>query len=239
MEYVQRTYRNLVQGNFLTSFRVCEEQTDLFIQADQDLTGPANSFVHLYRVSLKNYIFSHPQFLTSLNPLPDDPLAPPIVKAMLQASRLAGVGPMAAVAGAMAEFVGKDLLKHSFNVIIENGGDLYLKATRALNIAVFAGKSPLSYRIALKIHPEDTPLGICTSSATVGHSLSLGIADAVCVKAKSAVLADAAATAIGNIVQNQGDIKKALEASKKIQGVLGVLIIVEKSMGVIGNMELN
>jgi len=101
------------------------------------------------------------------------------------------------------------------------------------------GKSPLSYRIALKIHPEDTPLGICTSSATVGHSLSLGIADAVCVKAKSAVLADAAATAIGNIVQNQGDIKKALEASKKIQGVLGVLIIVEKSMGVIGNMELN
>jgi ApbE superfamily uncharacterized protein (UPF0280 family) len=158
---------------------------------------------------------------------------------MLQASRLAGGGPMAAVAGAMAEFVGKNLLKHSLNVIIENGGDLYLKATRALNIAVFAGKSPLSYRVALKIRPEDTPLGICTSSATVGHSLSLGIADAVCVKAKSAALADAAATAIGNTVQNQREIKKALEAGRKIQGVLGVLIIVEKSMGVIGNMELN
>ncbi|OPY15337.1 MAG: hypothetical protein A4E70_00221 [Syntrophus sp. PtaU1.Bin005] len=239
MEYVQRTYRNLVQDNFLKSFHVCEEQTDLFIQADHDLTGPANSSVHLHRVSLKNYILTHPRFLTSLNPLPDDPLAPPIVKAMLQASRLAGVGPMAAVAGAMAEFVGKNLLKHSLNVIIENGGDLYLKATRALNIAVFAGKSPLSYRVALKIRPEDTPLGICTSSATVGHSLSLGIADAVCVKAKSAALADAAATAIGNTVQNQREIKKALEAGRKIQGVLGVLIIVEKSMGVIGNMELN
>lgn len=238
MDYVQRTYRNLVSVDFLKSFHVCEEQTDLFIRADQDLTRQASASVYLYRNHLKNYIRSHPSFLTALQPLPDDPLAPPIVKAMLQASRLAGVGPMAAVAGAMAEFVGRDLLKHSTNILIENGGDLFLKVTREMNIAVFAGKSPLSYQIALKIYPKDTPLGICTSSATIGHSLSFGIADAVCVKAKSAALADAAATAIGNSVQRKSEIKKALEAGRNIPGVSGVLIIVEKSMGVIGDMEL-
>jgi len=239
MEYVQRTYRNFVAGNSLISFHICVEQTDLFIRADRDLTRQASASVYLYRNHLKNYIQSHPLFLTSLQPLPDDPLAPPIVKMMLKAGMNAGVGPMAAVAGAMAESVGKDLLKDTTNIIIENGGDIYLQATRELNIAVFAGQSPLSYQIALKINPKETPLGICTSSATVGHSMSFGIADAVCVKAKSAALADAAATAIGNSVNKKSGIKNALEAGKNIRGVLGILIIVEKSMGVIGDMELS
>ena len=231
MEYVQRTYRNFVAGNSLTPFHICEDQTDLFILADQDLTKQAKDSVYLYRHHLKNYIRSHPLFLTSLQPLPEDPLAPPIVHAMLKAGRCAGVGPMAAVAGAMAEAVGYDLVKDSSNVIIENGGDIYLKSTREVNIAIFAGHSPLSYQIALKINAEETPLGICTSSATVGHSLSFGIADAVCVKAKSAALADAAATAIGNSIHKANEIKKALEGGKNIPGVLGVLIICRKIYG--------
>ncbi len=107
-----------------------------------------------------------------------------------------------------------------------------------MNIAIFAGESPLSYRIALKIKPNETPMGLCTSSGTVGHSLSLGIADAVCVKARTASIADAAATAIGNRVKNKSDIKKALEAGKNIKGVLGILIIVGNQFGVIGDMEL-
>jgi uncharacterized protein len=238
MEYVQRTYRNFVAGNSLTSFQICEEQTDLFIRADLDLSRQASASVYLNRNHLKNYIQSHPFFLTALRPLPEDPLAPPIVQTMLKAGRCAGVGPMAAVAGAMAEFVGHDLLKDTSTIIVENGGDIYLKTTRELNIAVFAGSSPLSYQIALKIKPGETPLGICTSSATVGHSLSFGIADAVCVKAKSAALADAAATAIGNSVQKKREIKNSLEAGKNIRGVLGILIIVENAMGVIGDMEL-
>jgi len=238
MEYVQRTYRNQISSKYLTSFHICEEQTDLSIQADQDLTEPARVSVHLHRNHLENYISSHPLFLTSLRPLPEDPLAPPMVKMMLKAGRCARVGPMAAVAGAMAELVGKDLLNDTSNVIIENGGDIYLKSTRELNIAVFAGKSPLSYQIALRINPGETPLGICTSSATVGHSLSLGIADAVCVKAKSAALADAAATAIGNRVHKKSEIKNVLETGKHIPGVLGILIIVENQMGVIGDMTL-
>lgn len=148
------------------------------------------------------------------------------------------MGPMAAVAGAVAEFVGRDLLKHSANVIVENGGDLFVRAKQEIHIAIFAGESPLSYKIALKVKPEETPLGICTSSATVGHSLSFGIADAVCVKAESAALADAAATAIGNRVREPREIKNALEAGTQLPGVMGILIVAGSQMGVIGEMEL-
>lgn len=238
MKYIERTYRNQISCKFLTSFHACEEQTDLFIQADQDLTNNAAASVHHYRTHLKYYMQSHPEFVTSFRPLPEDDLAPPIVKAMLKASRYAGVGPLAAVAGAVAEFVGRDLMNSSSQVVVENGGDIFLNASQELNIAVFAGDSPLSYQIAVRIKPGDTPLGICTSSGTVGHSISFGKADAVCVKAKSAALADAAATAIGNRVRNKADIKHALESGALIQGVLGILIILEKQMGVIGDMEL-
>jgi ApbE superfamily uncharacterized protein (UPF0280 family) len=238
MKYFERTYRNKISTNTLTKFYVCEQQTDLFIQADLDLSMQARVSVHLYRSHLNDYIKSHPYFLTSLRPLPKDNFALPIVKTMLDASACARVGPMASVAGAIAEFVGRDLLDYSTNVIVENGGDIYLKTTKELIVGVFAGESPLSYKIAIKIKPDETPLGVCTSSRTVGHSLSLGIADAICVKASTASLADAAATAIGNRVKKKSDIKNALEAGKNIQGVSGVLIILENQFGVIGDMEL-
>ena len=238
MKYLQRTYRNRFSTNFPASFHVCEEQTDLFIQADKDLSSQAMSSIHLYRNHLKEYISFHPEFLTALRPMPIDDLAPPIVKTMLRASRCVNVGPMAAVAGAVAEYVGKDLLKDTSSVIVENGGDIFLKARKEINIAIFAGESPLSYKITLRIKPDKTPIGICTSSATVGHSVSFGKADAVCVKAKSTALADAAATAIGNRVKEISDIKDALESGMHIQGILGILIILGKQMGVIGDMEL-
>jgi len=238
MKYVERTYRNRISTGFLTSFQIREGQTDLFIRADQDLTGLATASLHLYRSHLEAYIQSHPEFLSSLQPLPQDPLAPPIVKAMLRAGACAHVGPMAAVAGAVADFVGRELLKYSHNVIVENGGDLFVKAKQEINIALFAGESPLSYKIALKVKPEETPLGICTSSATVGHSLSFGKADAVCVKAETAALADAAATAIGNSVREPREIKNALESGIRLPGVLGILIVAVNQMGVIGEMEL-
>jgi len=82
------------------------------------------------------------------------------------------------------------------------------------------------------------PIGICTSSATVGHSVSLGRADAVCVLSDSAILADAAATAVGNRVQKDSDIKKALEFGLGIEGVLGVLIIMGDKLGVQGSIEI-
>ena len=142
-----------------------------------------------------------------------------------EAARLAGVGPMAAVAGLISEKCGSLLARYSDNVIVENGGDIWLKTKTVRQIAVFAGNSPFTYRIALEIGPEQTPLGICTSSGTVGHSLSIGKADAAVILAPSAVLADAVATATCNMVQKEDDLQKAAEFALSVPGVTGALVI--------------
>ncbi|MBP1711906.1 MAG: hypothetical protein H6Q42_109 [Deltaproteobacteria bacterium] len=146
--------------------------------------------------------------------------------------------PMAAVAGAMAEFVGRDLLGESPEVIVENGGDLFIQLSRELKIAIFAGPSPLSMRVGLKISESAKGLGVCTSSGTVGPSLSFGRADAVCILSPSAALADAAATAVGNVVKSAGDLTTGLETAQSIEGVTGAVLIVGEKMGAWGKVEL-
>ncbi|MGZ6291188.1 MAG: UPF0280 family protein [Syntrophales bacterium] len=238
MNYEERTYRNRVFQNSLTSFHLCVRETDLLIHCDTDLSQKALESVYIYRRFIESYINRYPYFLTSLAPIQDDDVAPPIVRAMLQASLAANVGPMAAVAGAISEYVARELLKMSQNVIVENGGDIYLKCEKEVRVGVFAGNSPLTYKISLLLKPEQMPIGVCTSSGTVGHSLSFGRADAVCVLSKSSTMADAAATAIGNLVKEKRDIRIALEKGMKIQGVLGCLIVIGEHFGVIGDIEL-
>jgi ApbE superfamily uncharacterized protein (UPF0280 family) len=129
-------------------------------------------------------------------------------------------------------------LDQSQEVVVENGGDCYLKVDTELQIGVFAGRSELSDRLALRIKPEQTPLGVCTSSGTVGLSLSLGCADAVTVVARSAALADAAATAMGNQVQQEDDIHKAISLAQEIEGVEGAIVILGDQIGAWGEVEL-
>jgi len=198
----------------------------------------AHRLVLKYRDGIEKYIACHPDFLTSLEPVEVEAQAPKIVRAMADAAGLCGVGPMAAVAGAIAEFVGQELLEFSPEVIVENGGDIYLKSLRRRTIGVFAGESPLTGKLGLQIEPEDTPLGICTSSGTVGHSLSFGKADAVIVLAGSAILADAAATAIGNRVSEVADIEKGIEFAQGIGRLKGVVIIKDDRLGVWGEVKL-
>jgi len=161
-----------------------------------------------------------------------------IIKDMRQAAQKCGVGPMAAVAGAIAQYVGQDLSKLSREIIVENGGDIYIKSNKERIIGVYAGDSPLSGKIGIRIKPEDCPLGVCTSSGKIGHSLSFGRADAVVIISKSAVLADAAATAIGNMVKKVEDIQRGVNTAKNIEGVSGVLVIMEDKLGAWGNIEL-
>jgi ApbE superfamily uncharacterized protein (UPF0280 family) len=236
--YEKRTYRNLVKTDDLVKFEVIVKETDLLVRAETNLSKETRESVLKYRHQLETYIALNPEFQKSLVPLRDDPYAPQIVQEMIQSSQLAHVGPMAAVAGAMAESVSKDLLQLSKEVIVENGGDIYLATSKERTIGIYAGDSPLSLKIGIVIEPEETPLGICTSSGTVGPSLSFGKANAVCILAKSSTLADAAATAVGNVVKEKKDIEWGLERGKKITGVLGVLIILEDKMGVWGNMKL-
>jgi uncharacterized protein len=237
-EYQPRTYRHWIEGKDLIAFSVTEKETNLYIRAGSNLQKKARRLVLKYRDQLEGYIGHNPAFQTSLEPVTVPENAPAIVREMAEAGKKVGVGPMAAVAGAIAEYVGRELLTFTPEIIVENGGDIYLKILKKRIVGIYAGDSPLSGKIGLEINPRDTPLGACTSSGTVGHSLSFGKADAVVVVAASAILADAAATAIGNRVKQPEDIDKALEYARDIGGLKGVVIIIGKSVGAWGEVKL-
>ncbi len=240
--YTQRTYRTLAEPGLVASL-VKIKDTDLHIMADQDVSASAFELALQYRLQIEKYIQQRPEFLSALSPLAPDILAPPIVKEMLAAGRMAGVGPMAAVAGVIAEYVGKALLQRGCHeVMVENGGDIYLNRSKDCTVAIFAGQSPLSLQVGLKLPASSMPIGVCTSSGTVGHSLSFGQADAVVVIASSTALADAAATRLGNevgaLTSGDAGIKRALHVGQKIAGVQGVVVVCGGKMGAVGNVEL-
>jgi ApbE superfamily uncharacterized protein (UPF0280 family) len=236
--YQPRIYRHWIEGKDLVPFTVTVKETDLYIRATSNLQRKARRLVLKYRRQLEQYIEQNPDFLTSLKPLSIPAHAPRIVLDMIEAGRKANVGPMAAVAGAIADCVGRELLDFSPEIIVENGGDIFLKILHKRIVGIFAGDSPLTGKIGLEINPQDTPLGVCTSSGTVGHSLSFGKADAVVVVAASASLADAAATAIGNRVSRPDDINGAIEFGQSIGGLKGILIIAGKNIGAWGDVKL-
>jgi len=233
-----RFYRHWIKDDDLVSFEVVVEQTDLYIRSRRNLKDKALDSVLKHRGPLESYIGRHPLFLTTLDPYQVEAEAPAIVKEMARVSQLTGVGPMAAVAGAIAEAVGRDLLAFSPEVIVENGGDIFLKISKKRLVGVYAGQSSFTRKVALEVMPRETPLGVCTSSGTVGHSLSLGSADAVIVLSPSTALADAAATALGNMVKAADDIPQAIEKAQTIEGLRGVVVIVGDKMGVWGKVKL-
>ena len=237
--YQKRTYRNIVDPSGLIACRVTVRETDLQILAASDVSKTAGHLVVQYRAQLENYIYNHPVFLNALHPLEHDPLAPALVKSMLVAGNQAGVGPMAAVAGTVAEYVGRDLRAAGNNeIVIENGGDIFLARKQECLVGIFAGESPLSYKLGIKISDDCMPLGICTSSGTVGHSLSFGCADSVTVISPSTALADAAATRLGNELKDECDINYCLDVAREIKGIVGVIVIKNEKIGAWGEVEL-
>lgn len=236
--YQKRFYRSQPASEAWVSFTLQVKESDLWVRARRDCSALGYERLFQGRHDLETYIQVHPEFQESLVPLPLDPLAPAIIQDMLLASRTAQVGPMAAVAGAVAHFVGRDLLAHSSDLVIENGGDLFIASSEPLTIGIFAGRSPLSQQLGIRLKPTPEPIGLCTSSGTVGHSLSFGKADAVTVLSPTATLADALATAIGNRVRTKQDISGAIDWAQTIPEVLGVLIIVGDQIGLWGDLEI-
>lgn len=241
--YIQRAYRALPDpGSLISSFARIKD-TDLHILADREVSDLAQKLALQYRLQIEKYIQQHPEFASALSPLSPDALAPPIVKEMLAAGSSAGVGPMAAVAGVIAEYVGRGLVQSGCReVMVENGGDIYINRSRDCTVAIFAGESSLSLRVGVKLAGHAMPIAVCTSSGTVGHSLSFGLADSVTAIAGSTALADAAATRLGNEVGRgsggDGGIEKALEKSRGISGVLGVVVICGEKIGAVGDVQL-
>jgi ApbE superfamily uncharacterized protein (UPF0280 family) len=189
------------------------------------------------RSRLEAYIDLFPDFMDSLVPVEPAPGAPEIALRMHRAAALTGVGPLAAVAGAIAEFAARAAVAAGEDeVIVENGGDVFIVSNRVRVVSLFAGVTALSQRLAFQLPPERCPVAVCSSSATMGHSMSFGKADLVTVVAADGALADAAATALCNRVQQSAHIDPALETGIEIPGVEGVLIVLGDRVGLIGDL---
>lgn len=231
-----RSYRRTVGSDDLVAFQVVIAETDLMVSARRPLRVEARSAAREARRQIESHALLRPEFLSARSPLTPDPAAPEICGQMYRAARLADTGPMAAVAGAIAESVARALLPHSPEVIVENGGDLFLISGRERLVAVRAGRSPLDRKFALVVPPGE--MAVCTSSGTVGHSASAGRADAVVIAAEGGACADALATATANRVSSAEQMQAALQWARERGPVRQVLIICEGAMAAWGEMQL-
>jgi uncharacterized protein len=241
----KRFYREKMGEGRFKAFTISCKDSDLWIGIDFESFRPemvdfARNKLFLIRVTLEKYISNYSLFQTSFVPVNTKKGDPEIAIEMSNAAKLAGTGPMAAVAGAFSEYIGKEIQKEFTvnEIVVENGGDIYLKLNHDLILSVYAGDSPLTGKIGLRIPADSTPLGICTSAGTVGPSLSFGKADAVMIASKSTALADALATAYGNIIKTEDDIPRAMELAKLNKTILSAIIICEGKIGICGQFNV-
>lgn len=220
----QRTYRTFTYREAF--LRICCSQFDV-----------ATAEIVRQRHILEGYIGRHPEFQRSLVPIALHADAPEIARHMAWAANLVGVGPMAAVAGATAQWAAKAALAAGADeAIVDNGGDIYLKAIEPVIVSLGTGTTRLADRLAFRVEPGETPISICSSSGKMGHSMSLGQCDLATIVAKDAALADAAATQAGNLVRTPDDVNAALERILAIQGIAGVLIVKDDRIGLAGRL---
>ena len=239
LSYQDRDYRR-IENSGLVSTVVKMAETDLHILASLPVENQALLAIAEVRSIIEQHIRHNPLFPDSLTPLPMDNQSPEVIRQMLTAGLLTGVGPMAAVAGIVAEQVGLALLAQGIEeVIVENGGDLFVARKQDCTVAVYAGESPLSGKLGIILKAEQMACGVCCSSGAIGHSLSLGVADAVVVIAASTALADAAATRLGNEIGSKKEtINRALKLAETINGLSGVVIVSDDQLGAWGDIEL-
>ncbi len=238
MSYEPRFYRDFSSSERWESYRVQVESTDLYIRTKGKHALWVQKRVCELRKILTEHIGRQPCFLDSLVPVARLRGVHPMLLAMYKAAEKAGTGPMAAVAGAIAQWIGQELCIWSREVIIENGGDIYMRLEQAGKATLYAGKSKFSGKVGLALEPFETPLAVCTSSGTVGHSYSLGQADAATIISKDACLADAVATGAANLVGSDQDLEKALDYALAIPGVLGAVLILGDNLAVKGDVQL-
>jgi len=227
-----------VKAEDLVPFQLRIKETDLLILAESDLREAAREIVLTHRLRLEEYIRQNADFMTALVPLPVAETAPSVVRLMARSGRLAGVGPMAAVAGAIAEVVGDGLRSRSPEILVENGGDVYLGGSRKRVVGIYTAERRLGARLGISVDPGGAALGVCTSSGRFGHSLSLGEASTATVVALSAALADAVATAVGNAVRGPEGVKKGMDLARSVEGVAGAVIVHEGRVTAWGGVEL-
>lgn len=241
----RRFYRDGMGDSRFLTFIVKYKNSDLWIGVDKEsysekMAGFAKQKLIEIRKSIEKYIALFPAFQTSLTPVNLIGRAPEIAVVMNDAGIKAGTGPMSAVAGVIAEAIGNSLCS-AFDIqeiVIENGGDIYLSVKEDIVLSIYAGHSPLSGKLGLKVAHGLTPLGICTSAGTVGPSLSFGKADAVLVSCKNTALADAYATHLGNLVRTDFDVQRTIDLARTYHEIIAAVIICNSHIGIIGQFEI-
>ena len=244
-QYIDRTYRRHFRHDLRHYFTIAYKETDLCIGIDslswhKEIQEWTNSFVSGLRSEMDSWISTHQKYKQSLEPYEAGNNAPSIFREMSVVAEKSGIGPMSAVAGAIAQYTGQALKERFGNreVIVENGGDIYIDICEDADISVFAGLSPLSEHVGLHINAANMPLGVCTSAGTVGPSLSFGQADAVMIVCKDTLLADTYATAFANRIQTPDDITPCIEQIKSTADILGAIAIKDDKMGIYGKFDL-
>ncbi len=223
-EIPKRVYRSFVYKEAV--FRICCDRFDVI-----------TTEIIKQRQVLERYIQKHPEFHHALEPVPLLPGAPIVSQRMAHAAQLVGAGPMAAVAGTMAQLAAEaGIQAGASEVIVENGGDIYLQAAEPVTIVLHTGTAQIADKLAFALQPQDTPLSVCSSSGKMGHSMSRGECDLATVVAKSAALADTAATYAANLVKTVDDVDAALNRIADIEGIDGVLIVKDDRMGLAGQL---
>ncbi|MDA3821258.1 MAG: UPF0280 family protein [Bacteroidales bacterium] len=243
MSYEERTYRSAVNLERFEYFQSLFLETDIFIGLTRGrLTNEVKKFclneIERLRMGIDDFISTHPEFAASLTPQSYDQAVPKSISSLLAAANIAGIGPMGGVAGLFSMVIGQKA-RREFEldeIIVENGGDIYASVKNPLVISLYAGDSPLSGKLNIRIKSGDW--GICTSSGTVGHSLSFGKADALTIISESPVIGDALATSLANKVQGADDIQQVLNYSQQFKEILGIVIIIGDKLGIQGDVEL-
>ncbi len=245
-----RSYRDTMGSSRFSPTIISIEETDLWVGIDhasyrridqRELTAVIHKEVLSLREAIVSYDATHSGFITSLKPILSDENAPDIIKEMIDATMIAGIGPMGAVAGTVSERVGT-YLKEYFSIgeiAVENGGDIFVDIRSDLVLKIFAGGSPLSGKLGMTLSAELSPMGVCTSAGTVGPSLSLGRADAVMIACRNTSLADAYATAFGNLIKSKDDVDSVIDSIRTIDAVLAAVIIKDDKAGICGRCEVN
>ncbi|MGA1796556.1 MAG: UPF0280 family protein [bacterium] len=223
----------------LSSLHIIYKHTDLWIKADGELDR-CHVEGHLRQVydQIEAYAASEGSFLSSLHPLDVPETAPEVIRRMARYARLAGVGPMAGVAGAVADFVGEGLSEGHRRIICNNGGDIFYRSPEKQGFFLSAPGSPFHGKVCMYAPPA-AGKGLCTSSGIVGHSVNMGRAYAVTVLAENACLADVWATAVSNRIGSHADMDRVLAWCAHVEGIEGVVILVDHYLGVWGAIELS
>jgi len=249
--YQPRTYRKQFNRERFYTFSVQYRESNLFIGVDHEAVSqiPEKSGIESLkedcisgikdtRELISSYEALHPGFTSTHKPLPLDNNAPPLIREMMACGERSATGPMTSVAGLFARETARKLIDalHPREIMVENGGDFYLRNAEPVFISVYAGNSPLSNKLSIEIPPGEW--GVSTSSGTIGHSYSYGKADAVTVICKDPLLSDAWATSLANRIQTENDIEKVLKHTESIPEILSCMIILGDRVGVRGEFKI-